>query len=426
MATLEMEQAEFATRPSEPQAAQRAEPVVPVIALGEGMTLLEVITLLAKANIPRYVSCPQNDFVRFSRWYRKLPYKDGALSPASLAADLLHLDVERAVLLPCSDDWVSAVASLPPTLRSRFPSSTASAEVVDILVDKWRFAQKLLEQKIPHPRTRLIRSYEELASIPAAEFHGRILKPPSSSAFTRKYRVKGYVLKDRDHALRIMAEKEFPIMLQEFIAGPSTSTCLLDGFVDQNGTIAGVVARRQLRNFPSDLGNTTVSATIPRLEVAPAERALRKFLAAIRYRGIFSAEFKYDKRDGLMKLLEINARPWWYVEFTARCGLDVCATAYRDALGLPVRAVGEYVTGRRCVYYVNDLRAWWAQHRSGVGLRQWVQLWLGAMETPFRWSDPGPALMFPFSLLRNRKARLEYPLKKAVTGVEIPTPIESP
>ena len=33
------------------------------------------------------------------------------------------------------------------------------------------------------------------------------------------------------------------------------------------------------------------------------------------------------------KILEINARPWWYVELASRCGVDVCTMSYRDAFG---------------------------------------------------------------------------------------------
>ena len=54
---------------------------------------------------------------------------------------------------------------------------------------------------------------------------------------------------------------------------------------------------------------------------------------AVSYRGIFSAEFKCDDRDGFFKILEVNARPWWYVEAAACAGMDVCSMAYHDALG---------------------------------------------------------------------------------------------
>ena len=74
-------------------------------------------------------------------------------------------------------------------------------------------------------------------------------------------------------------------------------------------------------------------------------------------RGIFDAEFKYDHRDGQLKILEINARPWWFVEFATRCGVDLCRMAYMDALELPVTPANEYEVGRCCIHMNYDLAA---------------------------------------------------------------------
>ena len=89
--------------------------------------------------------------------------------------------------------------------------------------------------------------------------------------------------------------------------------------------------------------------SVPLSEVAPAAESLTALLDRLAYRGVFSAEFKKDSRDGQFKILEINARPWWYVEFASRCGVDVCTMSYRDALDLPVTSVTDYQAGRRCM-----------------------------------------------------------------------------
>ena len=120
---------------------------------------------------------------------------------------------------------------------------------------------------------------------------------------------------------------------------------------------------------------------------------LDHLLASIPYRGIFSAEFKYDHRDSTFKILEINARPWWYVEFAARQGVDVCRLAYLDALELPVESIQSYAIGRRCVYLPTDLHAY-RELRSthAIGLLSWIRSWVGADNALFVWDDPGPAL----------------------------------
>ena len=119
-------------------AAHSAAP--PILALGGGVTLAGVLNLLRGSGIPVYSLCPDSDFVRYSRWYRALPVRLANPRPADLEAILATLDLPGAVLLPCSDDWLRAVAHLPAELSTRFPSSTPGC-LVDTLVDKWRFAQ---------------------------------------------------------------------------------------------------------------------------------------------------------------------------------------------------------------------------------------------------------------------------------------------
>ena len=50
-------------------------------------------------------------------------------------------------------------------------------------------------------------------------------------------------------------------------------------------------------------------------------------------RGIFSVELKRDANSGIAKVLEVNARPWWYVHYATACGVNVCEMTYRAALG---------------------------------------------------------------------------------------------
>ena len=101
--------------------------------------------------------------------------------------------------------------------------------------------------------------------------------------------------------------------------------------------------------FPTDFGNSTYLISVPLERLSPAMESLERILRAVHYRGIFSAEFKRDHRDGKFKILEINARPWWYIGFAIDSGVNVVEMAYRDALGLPVTTNATYRPGtRRC------------------------------------------------------------------------------
>jgi predicted ATP-grasp superfamily ATP-dependent carboligase len=379
-----------------PEQAQLAKSAVPVLALGSGLTLNGVIRSFGRAKLPVYGVCPTRDFAAYSRWYRELPLAGAsALKPIELETFLRILPLDEAVLMPCSDDWLQAVVSLPVSLTRRFRSSLPPGEVVHTMLNKWRFAQLLVRTGTLHPRTILLHSPEELHAVPEMNFGARIFKPLSSMEFAAKHGVKGYLAQDRAEALRLAPELEYPIMLQEYIPGPPTESYFIDGFIDQQGRICARFARRRVRMYPHGLGNSSLTASISLCEVGDAATILDHLFDAVAYRGIFSAEFKHDCRDGLFKILEVNARPWWYVEFAARCGVDVCRMAYADALGLPVESVHEYEVGRRCVFLPHDIRAYRDLHRQhSLNLWSWSRSLVGADGALFSWDDPGPAIAF--------------------------------
>lgn len=365
----------------------------PVFALGGGVTLAAVLNILRRTDIPCYALCPEGDFVLRSRWYRRLPSALPNPAPADLEAVLESLEVESAVLLPCSDDWLRAVAALPAHLAQRFPSCVSPS--VGVLTDKWLFAQLLERHGIPRPETRLITARRQFDALPESVFAGALLKPLSSVDFASKHGVKGYLVDSRRQASQIIGQLELPIMLQEFIPGPPNTGYFLDGFRDRSGRITAVFARRRLRMHPGKLGNSTFIESVPLRNLHGAIFPLEYLLDQMSYRGIFSAEFKYDLRDRTFKLIEINARPWWYVEFAAHCGVDVCSMAYRDALGLPVDEACSYEDGRRCYFALNDLRGWkQSSSRRKPSLFSLFKAWSKSFSTPFHWNDPMPALAY--------------------------------
>jgi D-aspartate ligase len=307
--------------------------------------------------------------------------------------------------VPCSDNWAKAIAELPDELKRRFPASCASASAIRTLVDKWRFAQMLECSGLPHPRTALIRSMEELERLPASAFESRFLKPCASQEFGARHKVKAFLIENKADALSIMAKTreqgwdEFPIMLQEYIAGPPSSHYFVDGYVDGSGTVAALFARRRLRMFPPSLGNSTLMESIPLDEVSGAIATIERIVSVLRYRGIFSAEFKRDSRDGLFKIIEVNARPWWFIEFAARCGVDVCGLLYRDALGQALKPIKNYRTGRRCVLVPSDWKAFRA-NRNGDSIFSWLRECARAEKAVFAWDDPGPSFVYLSAFLR--------------------------
>lgn len=343
-----------------------------------------------------YIVERSDPLLRRSRWYRPLPGRMPAPG-TPLAGWLPALPFERAVLMPCSDSWVREVASLDGSLRARFPASTPTPETLERFVDKGRFAELLCECGTPHPFTKIVDVPADLASVSDEIFASAILKPRDSQRFMQRFGVKACHIETREHGaakLATLTDEGFSMVLQEYIPGPPTHHYFVDGFVDRFGEVRGVFVRQRLRMYPLDFGNSTYMVSVPREEAAPAVASITSLLRHAGYRGMFSAEFKRDARDGIFKLLEVNARAWWYVDFAARCGVNVCRMAYDDALEHPVTAAGDYRVGCTLVYPYLDYFACLEMRRRGQ-LSWWrgLQSWLGAKQPVFKFRDPAPGLI---------------------------------
>ena len=192
----------------------------------------------------------------------------------------------------------------------------------------------------------------DLAAIPDEVLAGGFLKPRDSVAFFGTFRQKAFDFQGRaeaEAAARPHPAAGLAMLLQEYIPGPADRTTSSMASSPAMASFAVLFARRRLRIHPPRFGNSTAMISVPLDEVRDAVTSLEALAPQVGLRGIFSAEFKRDPRDGRFKLIEVNPRPWWYVEFAATCGADVCVPAYRDALGLPAAPARSYRVGVRLV-----------------------------------------------------------------------------
>lgn len=365
----------------------------PALVFGNDVTALGTLRSLQARDIPTMVASPSPAAEQFSRWFVEAPAPTPAADPDALARYLDAHVQEGTVLFPTSDRYALALARLPSSVQERWPTVAARAEALELLVDKALFAGVLEGLEVPHPMTRPVDGVEAMAALDPARLEGCFLKPTNSQRFFAHFGVKAARAATADEAVawaERASEAQVGLVVQEYVPGPGDLHYYVEGFASGDPRTTSWFARRRLRIYPPDFGNSTWMRSVPLDEVAPAQAALRRLLEHLEFRGIFSAEFKQDPRDGEFKLLEVNARPWWYVEFAVRCGVDVVYQAYRDALRLPLEEPGSYAVGRSCVYPYYDFHA--VRESRGLPAAILNSLgWIGAWQPIFRWNDPGPA-----------------------------------
>jgi D-aspartate ligase len=370
----------------------------PALILGGGFLWgLAMVRSLGRRGVPVYVTGTKGHFVSYSRWHRAAPAEWGEPpSPTTLCDYLARLPHEGMVLIPPTDEWALAVARLPAPLAARFPASLPPLGSLEALIDKGRFATVLEGLGVPHPRTVCVGPEDDWARLPADAFADAFLKPCESQAFRRRFGVKGLHFKTPAEAMALAREARqagLEVMLQEYVPGPPSNHYMVEGFVDRTGRVCARFVRKRLRMFPPDFGDSTYMVSVPVDRVRAAVESLDRLLAHLSYRGVFEAEFKYDTRDGQFKLLEVNARPWYFIGFAAICGVDFCALAYQDALGLAFEPVHAYEPGRHCVVG-SDRFACWALFRQGrLSAWAWLRSWIGARQMLFAWDDPIPGFV---------------------------------
>lgn len=383
---------------------------VPAIVVARGPTALGTLRSLRMAGIPAYVACPAGDLATRSRWYRPVPGTsgwDGSVGP-HVHGILRSLPLPRAVLIPGRDDAALWIANLPlGDLADRFRVSTSARASLEILQDKARFGAFLASTSMPHPRTFTVDTAADIAAIPFDALDRVFIKPVDSQRFSQAYGAKGLWAADRDQfeaIWRPLDRRGFKVIAQEYVPGSAADHYFLDGFRDRTGALAGLFARRRRRIYPADFGNSSYCESVPLSELGDTVEHLEAVLAQLAYRGIFSAEFKRDARCGTLRILEVNTRAWWYVEFAARCGVNVCKMAHDDALDRPVRvAPRAYALGAGCVNLEGDIKA--VLGRGAVRaepLARTLVKWAGAHCHVFRWDDPWPALAGLWERMRQR------------------------
>jgi len=368
---------------------------IPAIVVGETVTALGTLRSLARVGIDAFTVTGPNEIVRRSRWYKPIPgYQN--LRPDELNDWLPDLDIKRAVLFPCSDHAVWQASMVTESVEDRISMSVAPTRTLEMLVDKGRFATVLEQIDIPRPRTWILEEGRIPESVPEHVFCNAFLKPVDSQSFIKQFGVKAKRVESANEAateLQLINDHGYSVLLQEYIPGPANRHFFVDGFVDRHHMVKALFARQRLRMHPADFGNSSFMVSIPLEHVKGAVDSLQHLLRAINFHGIFSAEFKFDERDGEFKIIEVNARPWWYIEFASRCGVNVCEMAYADALGDEVGAVRNYRVGASMVYaHVDFFACRDSVRRGNITIVSWVVDWIRSWRPIFAWDDPWPGI----------------------------------
>jgi D-aspartate ligase len=293
-------------------------------------------------------------------------------------------------------------AELARRFRFRFPEP----EVFSLLVDKLEFADFANRHGLPVPRTFVIRGGEGWDEVRRYDRYPMVVKPKYR---TSEWRAAGlekvYKVGSRDdleELLRLVRRFEGDYVVQEWIPGTDSELYFhVTYFGEEGEPLIGFTAHK-LRQWPALVGSSSVTLPGPE-EPSVAEQTVR-LLKLAGLRGLGSAEFKRDRRDGRMKIMEPSVlRATLGGGVAVANGANLYYRAYCDLAGVefePEPAKPE----TRWVFVEGELMTFLKNPR---GVRRQVSIY-GSRRVygDFAWTDPLPLLAGLVELSREALSRV--------------------
>ena len=149
--------------------------------------------------------------------------------------------------------------------------------------------------------------------------------------------------------LQALDLRDQDVLLQERIEGHGIGIFLLM----KDGETIAKFAHKRIREKPPSGGVSVVSESIE--PPADALTAAEKILRHLSWTGVAMVEFKRDRRDNQLKLMEVNARFWGSLQLAITSGVDFPYLLFKMATGEKFERQADYKVGVRLRWELGDL-----------------------------------------------------------------------
>lgn len=321
----------------------------PVFVIGADLQGLTIAQTLGRRGVACWSCNPERIIGTVSRYVRYWRVPDPQRDEAGMIARVLELAERvggRPVLIPTHDHFAQALARNRGRLDNAAIVCAAPAEVVEMLVDKSKFRQWAQEHELSCPKavpaTKFAANGALSFPVVATPKHlrfsdsARLQLPPEAALYALRFTLIENEAEWQDYGRR-HADLLPHIQVQEFVRGTSADGLGIGIYADGKSEIQGLFAGRKLRGWPAQYGEALAvqSERVPESVLAEVERVVR----ALGYTGIAEFEYKRDAETGAYRLLEINARCWWWMGITTASPANIPWIAYQDLIGRPTARV---------------------------------------------------------------------------------------
>ncbi len=367
---------------------------VPAIVLGGSQNALSVARNLSRNNVDVNAINYPYEAIRFSRYAHYVSLGGG--DPAAWERFLLGHEsnyLRGAILLACSDEAINIICSNNDVLKNKFLLEETSSVTRHELLDKFVMYRRAKEAEIPTVCCWLVSSRDTLEVL-IPEFKFPLVVKPVYSPQSRALNVKATVVPNLDSLIKLhslASQRNIDIVLMDYIPGGDDRLCSYFTYLDEFGNPLAHLTKRVKRRYPEH-GDGTYHYT----EWIPEAAALGlRFFRHLNYKGLGNIEFKWDERDGKLKMIEANGRFVASDCLLTKSGVNLALIAYNRILNRPQQPILRYKKSLVLCRPIEDACAAWRLHKRGeLQLNDWIrEVWSTNLFPFFEWRDPIPALV---------------------------------
>ncbi len=366
------------------------------------------------------LAAPAAAHSRYVRWRLSGHGRDEAAWADQLVTAARGLG-ERPALIATSDEMLLLVSRQRARLQPYYRILLPAAETLELLLDKRRLHEEAARRGVAVPTSIRIHSARDLdpalreLGLPCLlkSAFGKVGSVAADADLPGKVKIES-----RDQLHRVydtLSQSESRWLLQEYLPGGAERVALYNAYFNAQHQPLAVFTGRKVRQYPVDFGTASLSQAcwIPGLA-----EPLTSFLQQLNYIGPVDIGLKWDARQQVYKLLDVNPRLGQNYRTFVAYGLsraDLGWLTYAELAELPLNLRWPLrARPRRWKIDDHDWRSCRDLHRRGeLSLSAWVGDWLrwhcGHHERAYwSWRDPRP-LLWQWARWRQRRAAAADP-----------------
>jgi len=341
----------------------------PVMILGGKENSLSVTRNLGRLGVTVRVSGPANCWGMFSRFCAEsFPVPQGGPPDSYWKRLLLGNDrrLDGHIVLAMSDEAIEFLIENRDALATRYILDEADAQLQADFLDKERTLDIADRAGVAAPRRWTVRNDAELQALRGEIVFPVAVKPRQSHKFVRVFKKKLFIVEDSFEDLRDKAalvwKSGIEFMIVEMIPGPDDLLSSYYTYVTRDGRKLFRFTKSVIRRWPVNRGNACYHKTGWLPETAAAGE---KFFDGAGLVGLGNIEFKHDRRDGRLKVIEVNARFTAAQELVRRAGMPIDVIVYSHLTGQVPPAAKQSPKELRLWYPFRDFLGFLELRRRG-------------------------------------------------------------